>query len=72
MKKNTLKFNINTKIENITYKFFPNTETVCKMLCRLRSHKSAVSQSENEEPAPSTSTGEQRTFETLSSRLLYN
>ncbi|XP_026497369.2 protein male-specific lethal-3 [Vanessa tameamea] len=34
---------------------------------RLRSHKSAVSQSENEEPAPSTSTGEQRTFETLSS-----
>ncbi|XP_045454826.1 protein male-specific lethal-3 [Melitaea cinxia] len=36
---------------------------------RLRSHKSAVSQSENEEPAPSTSTGEQRTFETLSSSV---
>ncbi|CAH0760713.1 unnamed protein product [Diatraea saccharalis] len=35
---------------------------------RLRSHKSAVSQSENEEPAPSTS-GEQRTFETLSSSV---
>ncbi|XP_028031065.1 protein male-specific lethal-3 isoform X1 [Bombyx mandarina] len=37
---------------------------------RLRSHKSVVSQSENEEPAPSTSTGEPRTFETLSSRLV--
>ncbi|XP_034836041.1 MSL complex subunit 3 [Maniola hyperantus] len=36
---------------------------------RLRSHKSAVSQSENEEPAPSTSTGEQRTLETLSSSV---
>ncbi|XP_073959663.1 male-specific lethal 3 [Choristoneura fumiferana] len=36
---------------------------------RLRSHKSAVSQSENEEPAPCTSTGEQRTFETLSSSV---
>ncbi|XP_075984432.1 male-specific lethal 3 isoform X2 [Anticarsia gemmatalis] len=37
---------------------------------RLRSHKSAVSQqSENEEPAPSTSTGEPRTFETLSSSV---
>ncbi|XP_013186286.2 protein male-specific lethal-3 [Amyelois transitella] len=36
---------------------------------RLRSHKSAVSQSENDEPAPSTSTGEPRTFETLSSSV---
>ncbi|XP_052754093.1 protein male-specific lethal-3 [Galleria mellonella] len=36
---------------------------------RLRSYKSAVSQSENEEPAPSTSTGEPRTFETLSSSV---
>ncbi|XP_059051729.1 protein male-specific lethal-3 isoform X2 [Achroia grisella] len=36
---------------------------------RLRSHKSAVSQSENEEPAPSTSAGEPRTFETLSSSV---
>ncbi|XP_049886128.1 protein male-specific lethal-3 isoform X2 [Pectinophora gossypiella] len=36
---------------------------------RLRSHKSVVSQSENEEPAPSTSTGEPRTFETLSSSV---
>ncbi|KAG6456076.1 hypothetical protein O3G_MSEX009573 [Manduca sexta] len=35
----------------------------------LRSHKSVVSQSENEEPAPSTSTGEPRTFETLSSSV---
>nr|QXJ13440.1 male specific lethal 3 [Chilo suppressalis] len=35
---------------------------------RLRSHKSVVSQSENEEPAPSTS-GEQRAFETLSSSV---
>ncbi|CAG4965879.1 unnamed protein product [Parnassius apollo] len=34
---------------------------------RLRSHKSAVSHSENEEPAPSKSAGEQRTFETFSS-----
>ncbi|CAH2054535.1 unnamed protein product, partial [Iphiclides podalirius] len=37
---------------------------------RLRSHKSVVSQSENEEPAPSTSAGEQRTFETLSSSCI--
>ncbi|XP_026735974.1 protein male-specific lethal-3 [Trichoplusia ni] len=36
---------------------------------RLRSHKSAVSQSENDEPAPSTSTGEPRTFETMSSSV---
>ncbi|XP_063623099.1 protein male-specific lethal-3 isoform X2 [Cydia splendana] len=36
---------------------------------RLRSHKSAVSHSENEEPAPCTSTGEQRAFETLSSSV---
>lgn len=37
---------------------------------RLRSHRSIVSQqSENEEPAPSTSTGEPRTFETLSSSI---
>ncbi|KAL0868524.1 hypothetical protein ABMA27_008000 [Loxostege sticticalis] len=36
---------------------------------RLRSHKSAVSQSEAEEPAPSTSAGEQRAFETLSSSV---
>lgn len=36
---------------------------------RLRSHKSAVSQSENEEPAPCTSTSEQRAFETLSSSV---
>ncbi|XP_063375716.1 protein male-specific lethal-3 isoform X2 [Cydia amplana] len=36
---------------------------------RLRSHKSAVSQSENEEPAPCTSAGEQRAFETLSSSV---
>ncbi|XP_053615708.1 protein male-specific lethal-3 [Plodia interpunctella] len=36
---------------------------------RLRSHKSAVSQSENDEPAPSTSTGDPRTFETLSSSV---
>uniref|UniRef100_A0A2H1W0F6 Protein male-specific lethal-3 n=1 Tax=Spodoptera frugiperda TaxID=7108 RepID=A0A2H1W0F6_SPOFR len=35
---------------------------------RLRSHKSVVSQSENEEPTPSTSTGEPRLFETMSSR----
>ncbi|PZC77407.1 hypothetical protein B5X24_HaOG203455 [Helicoverpa armigera] len=36
---------------------------------RLRSHKSVVSQSENEEPAPSTSTGEPRAFETMSSSV---
>ncbi|XP_068619470.1 MSL complex subunit 3 [Battus philenor] len=36
---------------------------------RLRSHKSVMSQSENDEPAPSTSAGEQRTFETLSSSV---
>ncbi|KAJ0172242.1 hypothetical protein K1T71_012215 [Dendrolimus kikuchii] len=36
---------------------------------RLRSHKSVVSQSENDDPAPSTSTGEPRTFETLSSSV---
>ncbi|KAJ8709162.1 hypothetical protein PYW07_008988 [Mythimna separata] len=36
---------------------------------RLRSHKSVVSQSENEEPAPSTSAGEPRLFETMSSSV---
>ncbi|XP_022835207.1 protein male-specific lethal-3 [Spodoptera litura] len=36
---------------------------------RLRSHKSVVSQSENEEPTPSTSTGEPRLFETMSSSV---
>ncbi|KAH9631994.1 hypothetical protein HF086_016554 [Spodoptera exigua] len=40
-----------------------------RFIDELRSHKSVVSQSENEEPTPSTSTGEPRLFETMSSSV---